>query len=174
MENEKSFQPLDIAVLTLSDSRDLKTDQSGDILVGRLEEAGHRLVSRALVPDDIYRARAVVSAWIADERVQVILTTGGTGITGRDTTPEALRPLFDKEIEGFGEFFRAISLSEIGVAALQSRAVAGVANGTLIFGLPGSPGACRTAWEKILKGQLDIRTKPCNFAAMLVRLKEER
>ncbi|MBU0498810.1 MAG: molybdenum cofactor biosynthesis protein B [Gammaproteobacteria bacterium] len=170
----KTEQPLKIAVLTLSDSRSLAQDKSGDALVELLQEAGHELVDRDLIPDDIYRMRALVSRWIADPGVQVILTTGGTGVTGRDSTPEAIAPLLDKQIEGFGELFRAISFTEIGPSTLQSRTIAGMANGKLIFCLPGSTGACRTAWNKILRPQLDISTHPCNFAAMFPRFLEGR
>lgn len=168
-----SFNPLNIAVLTISDSRTLATDSSGQFLEDELKVAGHNLSERAIEPDDIYQLRARVSAWVADVGVDVVLCTGGTGITGRDSTPEALLPLFDKPIEGFGELFRALSYDEIGPSTLQSRCVAGVANGTLIFCLPGSSGACRTGWEKILVHQLDARTKPCNFAELLPRLREK-
>ena len=170
--NSKTEQPLKIAVLTLSDSRTLEEDKSGNTLVECLQQAGHELAYRDLVPDDVYKMRAVVSKWVADENVQVILTTGGTGVTGRDSTPEAITPLLDKQIEGFGELFRAVSFEDIGTSCLQSRTVAGMANGTLIFCLPGSTGACRTAWDNILQPQLDITTKPCNFAAMFPRFLE--
>lgn len=170
--NSKTEQPLKIAVLTLSDSRTLAEDESGNFLAESLQQAGHELVDRDLVPDDVFKMRAVVSKWIADKNVQVILTTGGTGVTGHDTTPEGITPLLDKQIEGFGELFRAISYEEIGSSTLQSRSFAGMANGKLIFCLPGSPGACRTAWDKILQPQLDISTKPCNFAAMFPRFLE--
>ncbi|MEO0406023.1 MAG: molybdenum cofactor biosynthesis protein B [Cyanobacteria bacterium P01_A01_bin.135] len=163
---------LAIAVLTVSDSRTAATDKSGDYLATQLQAAGHRLVDRQIVPDDIYRIRAVVSSWIADAEVQVVLTTGGTGLTGRDGTPEAIAPLLDKAIAGFGELFRQISYEEIGTSTIQSRALGGVANGTYLFCLPGSTGACRTAWEKILRSQLDVRHRPCNFAELLGRLSE--
>lgn len=166
------FLPLRIAVLTVSDSRTLETDSSGRYLAESLVAAGHELAERALLPDDIYRLRAKVSAWIADPGVQVVLVTGGTGLTGRDVSPEALRPLLDKEVEGFGELFRQISYEEIGSSTIQSRAFAGLANGTLVFALPGSSGACRTAWEKILREQLDARHGPCNFATLLPRYTE--
>ncbi len=169
---DTGFVPLNIAILTVSDSRTEEDDKSGNILRERVLEADHKLVEKTIVPDDIYQMRAVFSRWIADEDVHVIISTGGTGITGRDSTPEAVVPLFDKSIEGFGEVFRAISLEEIGVSAIQSRAVAGLANGTLVFCLPGSTGACRTGWDKILKDQLDHRTRPCNFAQMFPRLLE--
>lgn len=158
---------LSIAVLTVSDTRTLETDTSGQYLVDSLTEEGHSLVDRDLVVDDIYGLRAVVSRWIADPDVEIILMTGGTGFTPRDSTPEAIRPLFDKEIPGFGELFRSRSLQDIGTATVQSRAVAGLANKTLIFCMPGSTGACKTAWEGILKEQLDIEFRPCNFAELI-------
>ncbi|MFP4648644.1 MAG: molybdenum cofactor biosynthesis protein B [Halorhodospira sp.] len=166
------FQPLRIAVLTVSDTRDLATDRSGAALVQRLQGAGHRLAQRRLVRDDLYRVRAEVAAWIAAPEVDTVLVTGGTGLTGRDLTPEALRPLLDREIPGFGELFRQRSLAEIGTAALQSRALAGVANATLIFALPGSTGACCTAWDQLLAEQLDARTQPCNLVTLLPRMAE--
>lgn len=164
--------PVGIAVLTVSDSRGPEQDGSGRALVERLVTAGHRLAGRAILPDDIYRIRAQVSVWIADPAVQVVLTTGGTGLTGRDGTPEAVAPLLDKVIDGFGEVFRAFSLAEIGASTIQSRAVAGVANGTYIFCLPGSSGACRTAWDKLIAPQLDYRTRPCNLVELMPRLLE--
>ncbi len=170
--NERSFLPLDIAVLTVSDTRTEATDKSGALLVERLEAAGHRLAAKRIVRDDIYAIRAVVSDWVADSRVNVVITTGGTGVTGRDGTPEAVAALLDKQIDGFGELFRAVSFPEIGTSALQSRCLAGVANGTYVFCLPGSSHACGTAWDKILAAQLDYRTRPCNFAELLPRLKE--
>lgn len=170
--SDKPFHPLRIAVLTVSDSRTAADDTSGDILVERLESAGHELADRRLEQDDIYRLRAVVSAWIADPNVECVLVTGGTGITGRDNTPEAVRPLLDRDITGFGELFRHYSLEEIGPATIQSRAFAGTANATLIFGMPGSTGACRTAWDRILGQQLDARTGPCNFVSLIPRLTE--
>ena len=166
------FQSLAICVLTVSDSRTLAEDTSGDFLVQALTEAGHRVVERTLLPDDRYKLRAIVSKWIADDTIDGILVTGGTGFTGRDSTPEALLPLLDKEMPGFGELFRAVSVEEIGTSALQSRAFAGLANGTFLFALPGSTSACRTAWDKILRAQLDARTKPCNLATLRPRLKE--
>lgn len=172
-QTERTFRPLNIAVLTVSDSRTLENDKSGDTLSERLCEAGHHQADRQIVPDDIYRIRAILSQWIADPDVEVVLTTGGTGVTGRDGTPEAITPLFDKTLEGFGEIFRSISFEEIGTSTVQSRAVAGVANGTYIFCLPGSTGACRTGWDKLLKAQLDLRTRPCNFAEMMPRLLEQ-
>jgi molybdopterin adenylyltransferase len=172
MKPDLVFLPLSIAVLTISDSRTALTDKSGQYLVEQLTHTGHQLVEKAIVPDNIYQIRAQISTWIAQATVQVILTTGGTGLTGRDITPEAIVPLFDKEIPGFGELFRMISYEEIKTAALQSRVMAGVANGTYIFCLPGSTGACRTAWEGILQAQLDSRSRPCNFADLIPRLKE--
>ncbi len=171
-DQERSFVPLNIAVLTVSDTRTLENDRSGDTLRSLLEADGHRLADRRIVPDDIYRIRAVVSAWIADPGVQVVLTTGGTGFTGRDGTPEAVRPLLDKVMDGFGELFRALSYEKIGTSTLQSRALGGVANGTFVFCLPGSTGACRDAWQGILTHQLDARTRPCNLIEILPRLLE--
>lgn len=162
--------PLGIAVLTVSDTRGPENDTSGDFLVEAALEAGHQLVQRALTPDDIYAIRAVLSQWIADASVQAILVTGGTGFAGRDSTPEAVSPLFDKTIEGFGEVFRALSLAEIGSSTVQSRALGGLANRTAIFCMPGSTGACRTAWNGILKDQLDSRHRPCNFVGVLSNL----
>lgn len=170
--NDAEFTPLAIAVLTVSDSRTEADDASGQTLVERLTAAGHHLAERAIVPDDIYRIRAVVSGWIADPAVNVILITGGTGMTGRDSTPEAIRPLLDKEIDGFGELFRMLSWEEIGASTLQSRAVGGLANATFIFCLPGSTGACRTGWDRILQVQLDARSRPCNLVDLLPRLRE--
>jgi len=170
---QQNFLPLRISVLVVSDTRTEETDTSGKILTERLAEAGHSLVEKCIVPDDIYQIRAVLSRWIVDPAVDIILTTGGTGLTGRDGTPEAVIPLFDKVIEGFGEMFRQISYDEISTSTIQSRVTAGVANGTYIFCLPGSSGACRTGWDKILSTQLDIRSRPCNFAEMLPRLTEQ-
>jgi molybdenum cofactor biosynthesis protein B len=158
---------LGIAVLTVSDSRGPEDDTSGDFLADAAVTAGHRIVERALVPDDVYRIRAQLSQWIVDEEVHAVLVTGGTGFAGRDSTPEAVLPLFDKQIEGFGEVFRALSLQEIGTSTVQSRAVAGLANRTAIFCMPGSTGACRTAWNGILADQLDSTHRPCNFVAVL-------
>lgn len=159
----EAFLPLNIAILTVSDTRDRDNDTSGDYLEQQLRSAGHQLADRQLIPDDIYRLRAVTSQWIADPDVHCVLITGGTGFAGRDSTPEAIAPLFDKTVDGFGELFRHYSLEEIGTATLQSRALAGLANRTLIFCLPGSTNACKTAWNKILLQQLDSRTRPCNF-----------
>lgn len=163
MSKSKEFRPLNIAVLTISDTRSIQTDTSGNYLVDVLQEAGHRLYQRELVKDDIYMMRAMVSAWIADREVEVIITTGGTGFTGRDSTPEALSPLFDKVVEGFGELFRQLSYEDIGTSTVQSRCLGGLANRTAIFCLPGSTGACQLGWEQILQPQLDSRTGPCNF-----------
>jgi len=170
--NERSFIPLRIAVLTVSDSRTEATDTSGKLLVARLEDAGHRLAEKIIVPDDIYRIRAVVSAWIAAADVDVVITTGGTGVTGRDGTPEAVTPLLDKVLDGFGEVFRMLSYAEIGTSTIQSRALAGVANGTYVFCLPGSRNACATAWDKLIQAQLDYRTRPCNLVELMPRLRE--
>ena len=164
--------PLRLCVLTVSDSRTLEQDGSGAYLAEALAAAGHALHERALLPDDRYRLRAIVSQWIADPQVDGIVVTGGTGFTGRDSTPEALLPLLDKEMPGFGELFRAASVEEIGTSSLQSRAFAGLANGTFLFALPGSTSACRTAWEKIIVHQLDARTRPCNLATLRPRLRE--
>ena len=172
MTAKTDFNPLSLCMLTVSDTRTAAEDSSGDYLVAALEAAGHRLHDRSLLPDDRYRMRAVVSQWIADAAVDGVLVTGGTGFTGRDSTPEALLPLLDKQMPGFGEIFRAISLDEIGTSALQSRAFAGLANGTFVFCLPGSTSACRTAWEKIIRAQLDARTGPCNLATLRPRLRE--
>ncbi|NIR32453.1 MAG: molybdenum cofactor biosynthesis protein B [Gammaproteobacteria bacterium] len=169
---ERGFLPLRIAVLTVSDSRTEVNDTSGQALVEALTGAGHRLAEREIVPDDVYRIRAVVARWIADPDVQVVITTGGTGVTGRDGTPEAVAPLLDKAIEGFGELFRVLSYEEIGTSTMVSRAVAGVANGTYLFCLPGSSGACRTAWNRIIAHQLDYRTRPCNLVELMPRLRE--
>ncbi|TXH77274.1 MAG: molybdenum cofactor biosynthesis protein B [Lysobacteraceae bacterium] len=172
MTAQADFIPLSLCVLTVSDTRTLGEDSSGDYLATALTEAGHRLYARALLPDDRYRLRAQVSQWIADPATDGILVTGGTGFTGRDSTPEALLPLLDKEMPGFGELFRAMSFDEIGTSTLQSRAFAGLANGTFLFALPGSTSACRTAWDKIIRAQLDARTRPCNLATLRPRLKE--
>ena len=161
------FVPLNIAVLTVSDTRTYDNDTSGDLLASRSVEVGHRLAARALLKDDLYKIRAQVATWIADDQVQVVLITGGTGFTGRDSTPEAVACLLDKQVEGFGELFRQISVADIGTSTVQSRALAGLANGTLVCCLPGSTGACRTAWEGILVEQLDARHRPCNFVKHL-------
>ncbi|MDA8364721.1 MAG: molybdenum cofactor biosynthesis protein B [Gammaproteobacteria bacterium] len=171
-DKERPFVPLRIAVLTISDTRDEKSDTSGQALIERLQAAGHVLAERAIMRDDIYQMRAIVSRWVADDKVNAVLTTGGTGLTGRDRTPEAIRPLLDKVIEGFGETFRAISYEEIRTSTLQSRAFAGIARDTFIFCIPGSTGACRTAWDRLIKDQLDYRNRPCNLVEMLPRLLE--
>ena len=163
------FVPLNIAVLTVSDTRTAETDTSGQALVDRLESAGHLLKARDIVIDDVYQMRSVVSQWIAEPEIHVIITTGGTGFSGRDSTPEAMAPLFDKTIEGFGEFFRQVSADEIGTSTIQSRALGGLANGTVIFCLPGSTGACKTGWDKVIAEQLDSRHRPCNFVSMIMK-----
>ncbi|WP_127089906.1 molybdenum cofactor biosynthesis protein B [Aquabacter cavernae] len=168
----RPFVPLRIAVLTVSDSRDLATDKSGATLQERIEGAGHVLAGRDIVPDDVAEIRSVVRGWIAHPEVDVVITTGGTGFTGRDVTPEALEPLFEKRMEGFSTVFHMISYAKIGTSTLQSRATAGVANATYIFCLPGSPGACRDGWDEILVNQLDVRYRPCNFVEILPRLDE--
>lgn len=165
MSNTNSF--LAIAVLTVSDTRQLEQDTSGTLLVSRLTEAGHQLANRCILRDDLYAIRAQVSVWIADPQVQVVLITGGTGMAVRDVTPEAVQPLLDKTIDGFGELFRSISYQQIGASTLQSRCLAGIANRTLIFCLPGSTGACKTAWDDILQSQLNANHRPCNFVAHL-------
>jgi len=172
MTDPRPFKPLRIAVLTVSDTRDQTTDKSGALLVERVGTAGHALAAKTIVRDDIYAIRAIVSAWIADANVEVVISTGGTGITGRDGTPEAIAVLLDKEIDGFGELFRTISYEEIGPSSLQSRCLAGVANATYIFCLPGSANACATGWDKLIAPQLDFRTRPCNLAELMPRLKE--
>lgn len=172
MSASTEFRALHIAVLTVSDTRTRADDGSGDYLEQALLGAGHRLAARTIVRDDIYRMRALVSQWIADETIDGVLITGGTGFTGRDSTPEAIAPLLDKHMPGFGEMFRAVSIRDIATASLQSRAFAGLANGTFIFALPGSTSACRTAWESILQAQFDARTRPCNLAGLKPRLQE--
>jgi molybdopterin adenylyltransferase len=166
------FQPLEIAVLTVSDTRTAADDRSGDTLAERIQAAGHRLAARAIVRDDREAIAAQLRAWIADPAVEVVITTGGTGVTGRDVTPEALEQVAEKRVAGFGELFRMLSYEKIGTSSLQSRADAGVAGGTYIFCLPGSPGACRDGWDEILVHQLDVRHRPCNFAELLPRLRE--
>ena len=172
-ESERQFIALSIAVLTISDTRGEAEDKSGALLVKRLEEAGHRLAEKAIVRDDIYAIRSVVSKWIADPDINVVLTTGGTGVTGRDGTPEAVTPLLDKAIPGFGEVFRMLSYDGIKTSTLQSRAIAGVANATYVFCLPGSSGACRDAWDQLIVHQLDYRTRPCNLVELMPRLLEK-
>ncbi|MAP10668.1 MAG: molybdenum cofactor biosynthesis protein B [Gammaproteobacteria bacterium] len=173
MSEERAFIPVNIAVLTVSDTRGMEDDKSGALLVGRIESSGHKLADRRIVRDDKYAIRLELSRWIADPDVQVVLTTGGTGLTGRDGTPEAARPLLDKEIDGFGEMFRVLSYEGIGTSTLQSRTVAGVANGTYVFCLPGSSGACKDGWDKLIEKQLDYRTRPCNLVELMPRLLEQ-
>ena len=158
---------LKIAVLTVSDTRNIITDSSGEVLIDSLKAEGHELVERRIVSDDIYKIRAVLSQWIADEETQVVLITGGTGFTSRDSTPEAITPLLEKIIEGYGEIFRSVSVSQIGTSTLQSRAIAGLTNNTLVFSMPGSNNACKTAWDKVIKEQLDASHRPCNFVPHL-------
>lgn len=172
MSESRSFKPLKLAVLTVSDSRTAADDRSGDALVSRLTDAGHELADKRIVPDDKYAIRAAMSNWLIAPEVDVILSTGGTGVTGRDGTPEAVCPLLDKVIDGFGEMFRNLSWAQIGTSTLQSRALAGVANGKYVFVLPGSPGACALAWEQLISAQLDYRTRPCNLVELMPRLRE--
>lgn len=173
MSDNREFISLNLTILTISDSRTEADDSSGKTLVERAQKAGHNVLDKKIVADDIYQIRAVISDWIANPSLNAVITTGGTGVTGRDGTPEAIKPLLDKEIEGFGEMFRMLSYNEINTSALQSRAIAGVANGTYIFSLPGSSGACRTGWDSIIKEQLDFRTSPCNLAMLIPRLLEK-
>jgi molybdenum cofactor biosynthesis protein B len=172
MATERAFLPVRIAVLTVSDTRTPADDRSGDTLVERLTGAGHILAARTIVPDDKAAIMAQVRAWIDDPAIEVVISTGGTGVTGRDVTPEAFRALYEKPVEGFGELFRMLSYQKIGTSTIQSRATAGVAHGTYLFALPGSPSACRDGWDMILKDQLDYRHKPCNFVELLPRLQE--
>lgn len=173
MPNDRTFIPLSICVLTVSDSRNEETDTSGRALVQRLRDAGHRLKEKCIVRDDIYAIRAVVSRWIADADVNVVLATGGTGVTGRDGTPEAIEVLLDKVIDGFGEMFRVLSFQQIKTSTMQSRAVAGVANATYVFCMPGSPSACALGWDELIVHQLDYRTRPCNLVELMPRLLEK-
>ncbi len=166
------FVPVNIAILTVSDSRKSDDDRSGDLLAGRVNDDGHNLAGRAIVTDDFDAIIDQLRKWIDDDGIDVIVSTGGTGLTGRDGTPEAFRAIFEKEIEGFGELFRYISFAKIGTSTMQSRAVAGVAGGTYLFALPGSPSACRDGWDEILRYQLDIRHRPCNFVEIMPRLAE--
>jgi molybdopterin adenylyltransferase len=174
LDDKRPFIPVRIAVLTVSDTRSVAEDTSGNALVDMLESAGHVLADRALVRDDVDRIRAQVEPWLADPRIDVVITTGGTGFTGRDVTPEAVKPLFEKEIEGFSTVFHMISFEKVATSTIQSRACGGVARGTYIFCLPGSPGACKDAWHGILKWQLDNRHRPCNFVEIMPRLEEHR
>jgi len=171
--SDPDFLPVQIAVLTVSDTRNIDDDKSGQTLVDRLEAAGHILADRTIVPDDELMIVAQLCAWIENPKVDVVLATGGTGVTGRDVTPEAFHSVYEKEIPGFGEIFRMVSFDKIKTSTIQSRATAGVAGGTYLFALPGSPGACKDAWDEILQYQLDIRHKPCNFAELMPRLKEK-
>ncbi len=173
VDNTRKLIQLGIAVLTVSDTRTEDDDKSGQLLVKRLEATGHRLIDKRIVPDDKFHIRAAISNWCIDDNVQVVLTTGGTGVTGRDGTPEAVEVLLDKVIDGFGETFRVISYQQIGTSTMQSRAIAGVANGTYIFCLPGSSGACATAWDDLISQQLDYRTRPCNLVELMPRLLEK-
>ena len=172
IDESKQFVPLKFAVLTISDTRSLKDDKSGALLVQRIVAAGHLVSERSVVPDDVEAIRARVKAWIADPMIDVIITTGGTGFTGRDVTPEAAEALFEKRMDGFSTVFHMVSYAKIGSSTIQSRATAGVANSTFIFCLPGSPGACRDAWDEILVHQLDYRYRPCNFVEIMPRLDE--
>lgn len=172
LAQDRSFLPIRIAILTVSDTRTEETDKSGKLLSNRLTQAGHRLAEKCIVPDDIYQIRAVLSRWIADSEINAVITTGGTGLTGRDGTPEAVSPLLDKEIEGFGELFRSLSYQDVGTSTVASRALGGVANGTLVFCLPGSSGACRMGWDALLNQQLDYRYRPCNMIELMPRLLE--
>jgi len=169
---KRKFIPVSVSVLTISDSRTIENDKSGSLLLERVNRAGHICVDRQIVRDDIHQVRAQVCRWIADDAVQTVLTTGGTGVTGRDGTPEAIQPLLDKQISGFGEMFRVLSYDKIATSTLQSRAFAGVANGTYIFCLPGSASACADAWDMLIKHQLDYRTRPCNLVELMPRLLE--
>ena len=172
IEGERAFLPVNIAVLTVSDTRTPATDKSGQTLAERIEKAGHRVAARDIVPDEKDAVVARLRAWIADADIDVVIATGGTGVTGRDITPEAFQAVYEKEIPGFGELFRWLSFQKIKTSTIQSRATAGVAGGTYLFALPGSPGACRDAWDDILVHQLDSRFKPCNFVELMPRLKE--
>jgi molybdopterin adenylyltransferase len=172
IDETRPFQPVRIAVLTVSDTRSEADDKSGRTLVELIERDGHRLADRAIVKDDVAAITAKLTGWIADPKIEVVISTGGTGVTGRDVTPEAFESLFEKKIDGFGELFRMLSWQKIGTSTMQSRAVGGVAGGTYLFALPGSPGACRDGWEDILRWQLDIRFRPCNLAELMPRLRE--
>jgi molybdenum cofactor biosynthesis protein B len=174
IDESKEFIPIRIAVLTVSDTRDLSQDKSGDVLVDRLETAGHTLADRRILPDERDQIADLLRAWCADDKIDVVLSTGGTGLTGRDVTVEAHRDVYEKEIEAFGTVFTMVSMQKIGTSAVQSRATGGVANGTYLFALPGSPGACKDAWDEILGKQLDYRHRPCNFVEILPRLDEHQ
>ncbi len=172
IDESRPFLPVNIAVMTVSDTRIAADDRSGDTLAGRIEEAGHVVADRRIVPDEMAEIVAALEGWIADPDIDVVVSTGGTGVTGRDVTPEAFERVFEKKIEGFGELFRWISFQKIRTSTVQSRAVGGVAGGTYLFALPGSPGACRDGWDEILRAQLDNRTRPCNFVELMPRLQE--
>jgi|TARA_B100002019_G_scaffold153964_1_gene132690 molybdenum cofactor biosynthesis protein B len=172
IDQSRAFVPINIAILTVSDTRTLESDKSGDLLKARIEAHGHRVVARSIVKDEIEVIQTEVKQWIESSNIDVVISTGGTGLTGRDVTPEAFKEIFEKEIEGFGELFRWLSFKKIGTSTIQSRAVAGVAGGTYIFALPGSTGACKDAWDEILQYQLDIRFRPCNFVEIMPRLRE--
>ena len=172
IKQPRQFIPVGIAVLTVSDTRKLEDDKSGNTLVKRLEKSGHKLIERAIVTDDVDAIQAKVKQWVSHEDIDVVMTTGGTGFTGRDVTPDALEPMFDKHMDGFSQVFHTISHDKIGTSTIQSRATAGLTDTTFIFCLPGSPGACRDAWDGILEGQLDYRHKPCNFVEIMPRLDE--
>jgi molybdopterin adenylyltransferase len=174
IDETREFIAVNIAVLTVSDTRGLNDDRSGNTLVERIAQSGHNLAARAIVTDDQDKIVAQLKAWIGDPKIDVVISTGGTGVTGRDVTPEAFESIYEKRIEGFGEMFRYISFQKIGVSTIQSRATAGVAGGTYLFALPGSPGACRDGWDDILKSQLDYRHRPCNFVELLPRLEEHK
>ncbi|MCP4327675.1 MAG: molybdenum cofactor biosynthesis protein B [Alphaproteobacteria bacterium] len=171
-DDGRAFLPVNIAVMTVSDTRDLADDRSGQVLADRITEGGHRLAARTIVTDDTDAIIAQLRAWIADDGIDVVISTGGTGVTGRDVTPEAFQAVYDKEIEGFGELFRMVSFDKIKTSTMQSRATGGLADGTYLFALPGSPGACRDGWDEILRYQLDVRHKPCNLVELMPRLKE--
>jgi molybdenum cofactor biosynthesis protein B len=172
IDPSRPFEPLSIAVLTVSDTRDLAEDKSGALLTERIAKAGHRVADRKIVKDEVKKIRAQVKAWIKDKSIDVVITTGGTGFTGRDVTPEAVEPLFEKRMDGFSAMFLLVSAPKIGPSAIQTRATAGVANSTFVFCVPGSPGACKDAWDEILVHQLDLRYRPCNFVEILPRLDE--
>ncbi|HZH45589.1 MAG TPA: molybdenum cofactor biosynthesis protein B [Roseococcus sp.] len=172
IDESRAFLPVQIAVLTVSDTRDLASDRSGDTLAARIEAAGHRVAARAILRDEVPLIEAQLRDWIADPQVDCVISTGGTGITGRDVTPEAFARVLEKEIQGFGELFRMLSYAKIGTSTMQSRAIGGVANGTYLFALPGSTGACKDAWDDILRFQLDVRHRPCNLVELMPRLRE--
>lgn len=174
IDTSREFIPLNIALLTVSDSRTPETDASGDVLAERIGKAGHTIAARQIVSDDIVLIRRLLKQWIADNRIDVVISTGGTGLTGRDVTPEAFKSVYDKEIEGFAAVFHRISYDKIGTSTIQSRATAGVADGTYLFALPGSPGACKDGWDEILVHQLDYRFRPCNFVEIMPRLAEHK